>query len=158
GIRYPYTVRVGATSKHAAFVTAPPDDGDAAFRFLVYGDNRSDDAAHAAVVRAMVSATSDFIVHTGDFVDNGASAAQWQTFFDVEAPLLTSRCLFSCVGNHELTDGAGVEYTRFFGLTDPPLGSDAGRPAITRPEHLDGTFRWGNTRFFFINGMVSYSG
>jgi acid phosphatase type 7 len=163
GTRYAYSVRAGAASKFAAFVTAPPDDGDAPFRFLVYGDNRTDHAAHAAVVRAMVPVASDFLVHTGDFVENGASAAQWQKFFDIEAPLLGSRCLFSSVGNHELTDGAGIEYVRFFGPTDPPLGVDPNRagqgtPAATRPEHLDGTFRWGNTRFFFINGMVSYKG
>jgi 3',5'-cyclic AMP phosphodiesterase CpdA len=161
--RYPYSARSGGSSKYAAFVTAPPDDSDAAFRFLVYGDNRSDDAAHAAVVRAMVPVASDFLVHTGDFVENGASAAQWQNFFEIESPLLSSRCLFSCVGNHELTDGAGVEYARFFGPTDPPPGADPahaakGAPAATRPEHLDGTFRWGNARFFFINGMVSYKG
>jgi acid phosphatase type 7 len=147
--RYTYAVRAGATSKPAAFVTAPPDDGDVPFRFLVYGDNRTDAAGHAAVVRAMAPAGADFLVHTGDFVENGGSAAHWQTFFEVEAPLLGSRCIFSCVGNHELTDGAGIQYTRFFGPTDPPASG-------VRPEHLNGTFRWGNTRFFFINGMVSY--
>ena len=169
GTRYPYSVRVGASSKFAAFVTAPRDDDDTPFRFLVYGDNRSDDAAHAAIVRAMVPVASDFLVHTGDFVENGASAAQWQNFFEIEAPLLGTRCLFSCVGNHELTDGAGIEYARFFGPTDLPPGADQGgageppralkgAPAATRPEHLDGTFRWGNARFFLINGMVSYKG
>jgi acid phosphatase type 7 len=149
--RYAYSVRVGTTSKPAAFVTAPPDDGDTPFRFLVYGDNRTDAAAHAAVVRAMVPMGADFLVHTGDFVENGASAAQWQTFFDIEAPLLGARCVFSCVGNHELTDGSGIQYTRFFGPTDAPPGNGA-----VRPEHLNGTSRWGNARFFFINGMVSY--
>ncbi|MBX3220945.1 MAG: metallophosphoesterase [Labilithrix sp.] len=164
GTRYPYSVRVGATSKYAAFVTAPPDEGDAPFRFLVYGDNRTDDAAHAAVVRAMVPAATDFLVHTGDFVADGGSAAEWQTFFDIEAPLLGARCLFSCVGNHELTDGSGIAYARFFGPTDLPAVVDAGRaptgraPAALRPEHLNGTYRWGNTRFFFINGLVSYRG
>lgn len=163
GTRYPYSVRAGATKKFAAFVTAPREESDAPFRFLVYGDNRTDNAAHAAIVRAMVPVASDFLVHTGDFVENGASPAQWQDFFEIEAPLLSARCLFSCVGNHELTDGAGIEYARFFGPTDPPPGADPARaakdaPAATRPEHLDGTFRWGNTRFFFINGMVSYKG
>ncbi len=163
GTRYAYSVRAGAASKYAAFVTAPPDEGDTPFRFLVYGDNRTDNAAHAAVVRAMVPVASDFLVHTGDFVEDGASPAQWQKFFDIEAPLLGARCLFSCVGNHELTDGAGIEYARYFGPTDPPPGAapahaDQRAPAATRPEHLDGTFRWGNTRFFLINGMVSYSG
>ncbi|HVH47163.1 MAG TPA: metallophosphoesterase [Labilithrix sp.] len=160
--RYSYAVRTGTASKPATFVTAPRDDGDAPFRFLAYGDNRSDEAAHAAVVRAMAKAPSDFLVHTGDFVEDGSNPVQWQTFFDIEAPLLGARCLFSAVGNHELTDGAGIEYARFFGPTDLPSNVDKGRgknaPAATRPEHFDGTFRWGNARFFFINGMVSYRG
>jgi predicted phosphodiesterase len=152
GTRYSYAVRTGKTSKLAAFITAPREDSAAPFRFLVYGDNRSDDAAHAAVVRAMVPVASEFILHTGDFVEDGASAAQWQNFFEIEAPLLITRSLFSCVGNHELTDGSGIQYARYFGPTDPPTGA----PTATKPEHLNGTFRWGNTRFFLLNGMVSF--
>ena len=90
-----------------------------------------DDAAHAAVVRAMVAAASDFLVNTGDFVENGASAAQWQTFFDIEAPLTRERPLFSCVGNHELVDGAGIEYVRYFGPAELPMVVVAPVPTIT---------------------------
>ncbi len=151
GTRYRYTVQAGETTKGASFVSAPREDSNAAFTFHVYGDNRSDDASHAAVVRAMVPQAADFALHTGDFVEDGASRADWQSFFDVEAPLLGSRCVYSAVGNHELTDGAGVEYVRFFGPTDVPPGG-------TRPEHLDGTARWGNTRFFFLNGTLRVAG
>lgn len=158
--RYSYAVRVGEASRSAVFVTAP--SGSAPLRFLVYGDNRTDHVAHAAVVRAMMQAPSDLLVHTGDFVEDGGSAAHWQRFFEIEAPLLGARCLFSCVGNHELTDGAGIQYARFFGPIDLPTGYDppAGRNLANtvRPEHLDGTYRWGNTRFFFINGVASFRG
>src|SRR5262249_25121701 len=81
--RYTYSIKLGANTKLGSFTTAPPEDSDASFRFLAYGDNRTDDAAHAAVVRAMVSAPGDFVIHTGDFVENGASLAQWQTFFEI---------------------------------------------------------------------------
>jgi len=157
--RYNYRVSVaGASPTYAAFTTAPRDDSNAPFKFLIYGDNRTDDAAHAAVVRAMQSATSDFIVHTGDFVDNGGSASQWQTFFDIEAPLLRDRSVFSCVGNHELTDGQGAAYIKYFAPVDPPavlFGADARAPLVP-PEHLNGTFRWSNARFFLLNGMVGW--
>jgi predicted phosphodiesterase len=145
GARYPYVLHSGATARSASFTTAPPEGSDAPFRFLAYGDNRTDDAAHAAVVRAMVPAPGDFLVHTGDFVENGASLAQWQTFFEIEGPLLSTRPIVSCVGNHELVDNSGINYVRFFG----PNGA-------TRPEHLDHTFRWGNTRFFLLNGLSSW--
>ena len=172
--RYTFTVRARGAQKYGALTTAPRDDSADSFRFLVYGDNRSDDTAHAAVVRAMVAVPSDFLVHTGDFVESGASAAQWQTFFDIEAPLLRERSLFSCVGNHELVDGAGAEYVRYFGpapvpiLLPKPASSLVGSPiAVPLPidagaaplslEQLSGTHRWSNARFFLVNGMVDYT-
>lgn len=142
GTHYTYSVRSGNSSKLASFTTAPLERADATFRFLAYGDNRTDEAAHAAVVRAMVGSPGDFLIHTGDFVENGASLPQWQAFFEIEAPLLGTRPVVSAVGNHELVDASGVNYTRFFG----PSGA-------TKPEHLDHTFRWGNTRFFLLNGL-----
>lgn len=148
--RYAFTVRAGGAQKYGAVTTAP-EDPSAPFRFLVFGDNRTDDAAHAAVVRAMASSNADFLVHTGDFVANGGSAPEWQTFFDIEAPIMRDRCLFSCVGNHELVDGAGIQYVRYFGPADGPA------PLSLTPESLNGTFRWGNARFFLVNGMVSYA-
>ena len=151
--RYPFSLQAGSATRVASFVTAPPDAADTSFRFLVYGDNRTDDAAHGSIVRAMTHVPSDFLVHTGDFVEDGANASQWQRFFDIEAPLLASRCVYSAVGNHELTDAAGTNFTRFFGPGDPqptPSGEQI------RLEHLNGTFRWGNTRFFIVNGMVSF--
>lgn len=149
GTRYSYTVRAGSAASTGAFITAPPLDSEAPFRFLVYGDNRSDEAAHASIVRLMSQVPSDFLIHTGDFVERGESARQWQTFFDIEAPLLTTRCVYSAVGNHELTDGSGIEYARFFGPTD--LAVDQ-----RRPEAFNGTFRWGTARFILLNGFVSF--
>jgi len=167
--RYPFTVRAHGAPKYGAITTAPAENAGATFRFLVYGDNRTDDAAHAAVVRAMVASASSFLVNTGDMVENGGSAAQWQTFFDIEAPLTRERPIFATVGNHELVDGAGAEYVRYFGPAELPKAVVAPAPAITGvPLHdagiaplsldqLSGTFRWSNARFFFVNGMVSYT-
>ncbi len=171
GTRYPFAVRVRGTAKYGALTTAPREDSSAPVRFLIYGDNRSDDAAHAAVVRAMAVVPSAFLVHTGDFVEKGGSAQHWQTFFDIEAPLLRERCVFSSVGNHELTDGAGAQYLRYFGpaelpvavarpasssLVAVPLPADAGSAPFSL-EQLSGTYRWANARFFLVNGMVDYA-
>lgn len=167
--RYSFTVRARGTPRYGAITTAPLDESGAPFRFLVYGDNRTDDAAHASVVRAMVSATSDFLVNTGDMVADGGSAAQWQTFFDIQAPLTRERPIFSCVGNHELTGGAGIEYVRYFGPAQLPKAVIAPAPVITGApladagvaplslDQLSGTFRWSNARFFLVNGMVPYT-
>ena len=90
----------------------------------------------------MQSTPSDFLVHTGDFVEDGRLPGDWQSFFDVEAPLLRDRCVFGCVGNHELVERAGESYLRYFG------------PA--QPRALYGSFRWGNARFFLLNGSDTF--
>lgn len=144
--RYTYVVRSGAAERIGTFSTPPRDDDAADFHFLVYGDNRTDDAAHASVVRAMTAAPSEFLVHTGDLVGNGGKPEHWQTFFDIEAPLLGSRPFFSAVGNHELVDKSGVAYATYFAERVPP-----------RAEELARTVRWGSARFFFLNGMVSFT-
>jgi predicted phosphodiesterase len=156
-VRYPYTIRSKGEAAYAAFTTAPREGSSEAFRFLLYGDNRTDDSAHAAVVRAMAGVQSDFLVHTGDFVEDGASAHDWQTFFDIEAPLLRERCVFACIGNHELTDGSGITFARYFGAGggDGAPMIDPGRRVLD-PKQLDLTFRWSNARFFLVNSMVPY--
>jgi predicted phosphodiesterase len=133
--RYAFT----AGEAKGSFVTAPKNDSTAPFTFLLYGDNRSDPTSHAAVVRAMLQVPSDFLVHTGDFVADGGSLEDWATFFTIEQPLLKDRALFSCVGNHELFDKAGVLYTRYFGVPSAPK--------------LYGTSRWGSVRFFYLNAF-----
>ena len=142
---YGYVVRAGAAvSAKGTLTTAPEDASGAAFKFLVYGDNRSNDDDHAAVVRAMQRLPVDFLVNTGDFVERGSSQQEWQTFFDIEQPLLRDHCAFSSVGNHELfDDNAGSAFERYFG---PSTGK------------LYGTFRWSSTRFFLLNAFTSWSG
>jgi predicted phosphodiesterase len=147
--RYKYTVRVAGADASAApvgsFTTAPKDDATQSFSFMVYGDNRTDAAAHAALVRAMKKEPSDFLVHTGDFVGDGSSAEDWQQFFDIESELLRDRCLFACVGNHELFDKVGTSFLRYIG-PGAQIGED-------KPK-LYGSVRWQNTRFFFLNFMT----
>jgi hypothetical protein len=137
-----------ATEAKGEFTTAPDSDSKAPFSFLVYGDNRTDAASHAAIVRSMLELPTDFIVNTGDLVQDGASDANWQSFFDVEAPLMRSRNVFSCVGNHEITDGAGTNYLRYLGPTRDAHGE--GKPK------LYGSFRWADARFFLLDAFESF--
>jgi tRNA (guanine-N(7)-)-methyltransferase len=140
--RYAYSVRVGgAVSGEGHFTTAPGRDSSAPINFLVYGDDRSDPTAHAVVVRAMAQLPCDFLVNTGDVVEDGSSAEDWQSFFDVEGALLRDHPIFVAIGNHELYgDLAGAGFARYLGFMDA-----AGVP------HLYGTVRLGFVRFFFLN-------
>ena len=146
--RYGYVVRVaGKSVGTGTFVTAPRPGSGASLMFLVDGDNRSDPTAHAAVVRAMAAAPGDFLINTGDMVEDGGRPEDWQTFFDTEAALLRNRALFVAIGNHELYDDrAGANFARYFGF------SERGSPP--RPY---GTVRLGNVRFFFLNAMHDWS-
>lgn len=151
GTVYSFAVAAGSARASFGFTTAPRNDSKAPFRYLVYGDNRTDAASHSHVVRAMADVPADFLVHTGDFVEDGGLATDWQQFFDIEAPLLKRTCLYGTVGNHELVDKDATYFLKYFAF-GPKTALDGGaRPPIS------GTFRWGNSRFFLFNAMTTYT-
>ena len=149
-VAYAYTVRVaGAPIADGHFVSAPSAASAGDQTFLVYGDDRSNPAAHAAVVQAMQAVPADFLVNTGDVVADGGSAADWQAFFDVERPLLRERPLFIAIGNHELYDDrAGANFARYFGF----------RAGVGDATQLYGTARVGRIRLFVLNAMDDFAG
>ena len=137
------------TGQRGRFTTAPADARP--FRFLAYGDSRSDAEAHAAVVRAMEAAPGDFLVNTGDMVSKGNQPRDWAELFSIEGRLLRDRCVFVAVGNHELYRGdpAGeVAFLHYF--AEAEQGHEVDR--------LYGSFRWSNTRFFVLNAMDGWTG
>lgn len=143
-----YTVLVdGRALSQGRFTTAPKNESSAPLKFLVYGDDRTNPTAHAAVVRALAATPSDFLVNTGDMVEDGGRAEDWQSFFDIEAPLLRDRAIFVAIGNHELYDDrAGANFARYLGFS--------GTGGSTQPY---GTVRLGNVRFFFLNSLHDWS-
>lgn len=145
---YRFVVTAGKESAEGAFTTAAANDAKTPFSFLIYGDNRTDNDAHAAVVRQMAQIPSDFLINTGDLIEDGNEPALWQRFFDIEGELLRKRCLFAAVGNHELHETSGANFLRYFGDDDPGA---AGLRKLYR------TVRWENTRFFFLNGMDTFN-
>jgi acid phosphatase type 7 len=152
--RYAYAVHVGAKALEGAFTTAPPGDSSAPVRFAIYGDNRTDHAAHRKLVSAMAMAPADFFLQTGDLVAVGGDPSQWTTFFELEAPMMRERCIFAAIGNHELYQSTGSEFARYFGPEGAPeVIPDAGPPESA---YFASTFRWGPARFFLLNAMVDY--
>jgi acid phosphatase type 7 len=143
---YTYAVTAGEVKSGEGRLVTAPDDARP-FSFLLYGDNRSDERSHAVVVRAMLAVPSDFLVHTGDMVAEGNDDTDWASFFRIEAPLLRDRCVFACVGNHEMVGGNALRYLRYL---QPPT-QDGPRPLFY-------SMRWGNSRFFFLNAFAGWSG
>jgi calcineurin-like phosphoesterase family protein len=149
--RYGYSVQVGGAAVGAGhFSTGQPPKSTAPTTFLIYGDNRTDDATHAAVVGAIAAVPSDFLVQTGDMVAYGGSEAEWQRFFDIERALLVDRPIFAAIGNHELIDdAAGAAFARYFAPFDP---------AAHAPPPPYSTARVGNVRLFLLNSMHEWQG
>jgi len=69
----------------------------------------------------------DFVLGTGDMVDDGYRQDQWQQFFDVESPVLRDNVYFPAVGNHD-RQGRGRtadSYRLYFAV--PDNGGDTSR-------------------------------
>jgi len=84
----------------SAFRTAAPL-AQTTFSFVVYGDTRTNVTPHQQVVDRIRALAPDFVLHTGDFVDDGGSPGQWTTFFTIEQDLIRQAPLFGVLGNHE---------------------------------------------------------
>jgi hypothetical protein len=71
------------------------------FTFVLFGDTRTQHEVHRAVVERILTWQPDFAIHTGDLVEHGGEAAEWQTFFSIEQELLARTPFFPILGNHE---------------------------------------------------------
>ena len=99
--RYRYRVDIDGQSWEGEFATAPPVGTDVPFQFTVIGDSRYGIEPHRRVVEQMAKEVPDFVLGTGDMVDDGSRQDQWQQFFDVENPMLRDNVYFPALGNHD---------------------------------------------------------
>ena len=112
GMSYDYSVP-GKENLKGSFKT-PPRAGTP-FEFVLYGDTRTRHDVHRTVVAAIEKYTHpDFLLHTGDLVENGADPALWPIFFDIEGGLLRKVALYPLLGNHERHSR---DYTDFMQVT-----------------------------------------
>src|SRR5690348_1632432 len=86
--RYRYRVAIDGQAWDGEFATAPPIGKDVPFQFVVVGDSRNGLEQHRRVVERMAQEVPDFVLGTGDMVDEGFREDEWQQFFDVEGQML----------------------------------------------------------------------
>ena len=119
-----------------SFKTAPV--GPAQFQFVVYGDTRTRHDVHRAVINSVLKyASPDFVMHTGDLVENGTDTSLWPIFFDAERELLRKAAFFPALGNHEHNAPNYYEYLN------------------ARPYY---SFDWGSAHFSVINSDINNVG
>jgi hypothetical protein len=131
GTIYYYQVFPGEAGK-GSFKT--PSDGEGRFQFVVYGDTRTRHDVHRTVINGILKyASPDFILHTGDLVEDGNDPALWPIFFDAERELLRKAAFFPSLGNHE-------------------------RNALSYFDFLNAkayySFNWGNAHFMVIDSDI----
>lgn len=140
GSTYGYTVTSdGVTSDPNTFTTAPAENES--FSFVAYGDTRTNDEAHAAVVAAIIKYSDpDIVIHTGDLVENGNDPCQWgPQFFTPACELMKNTPMFPVLGNHE---ASGPLFSKFFSLPNNEQWF---------------AFTYGCVQFIALNTNVDYS-
>jgi Icc-related predicted phosphoesterase len=107
---YEYEVEcAGKKSGLSTFLTAAPVEQP--FKFIAYGDTRTQPDKHAAVIARMRKFHPDFVTQSGDLVANGESEPLWDEFWRVVAPLVRETPYYPSLGNHEVN---GAPYFRYF--------------------------------------------
>ena len=108
GTTYYYQSFPGDAGK-GSFKTPPV--GLAKFEFVVFGDTRTRPDMHRIVVNSILKhASPDFVIHTGDMIENGSDTSLWSIFFDAERELLRKAAFYPAPGNHERNDPKYFEY------------------------------------------------
>ncbi|MBM3748812.1 MAG: DUF1565 domain-containing protein [Acidobacteria bacterium] len=118
----PYYYEVAGSEEGKGRFKTPPE-GSAPFRFVVLGATRTRHDVHARVAEAIGKVEADFVVHTGDMVEDGADPAQWPVFFSIQRELLRKAAFFPVPGDHERL--APLFYD-FFDLCAPYYSFDWG--------------------------------
>ncbi|MBX3161310.1 MAG: metallophosphoesterase family protein [Deltaproteobacteria bacterium] len=143
--RYRYRVEVGGKAWAGEFATAPPIGKAVPYSFIVAGDSRYGLEPHRRIVERIVQEVPDFVLGTGDMVDDGSRQDQWQQFFDIEQRLLRDYVYFPAVGNHD-RQGRGRTadtYRAYFSV--PENGGDTERYYA---------FTYADTRFLVLDSNI----
>jgi len=124
------------TFKTAAANTTP-------FRFVVYGDTRSNPSDHLSVVNAIIESNPEIVLHTGDIINDGRVYNQWGSeFFTPASNLIKNKTVFTSLGNHE--NNASWYYSFFSNPTES--GNEAWY-----------SFEYGNSHFIALDTTQDFS-
>ncbi len=103
----------GGYSEERSFRTAPSVSSDV--RFIAGGDSRTNVAEREAISKAMAKFNPDFVMHSGDMVNDGTTQSLWDTWFnDLHDNWIgddnRTIPLIPTVGNHEYPENPNTKY------------------------------------------------
>ncbi len=131
------------TSATYTFSTAPATARP--FRFVAYGDTRTGYTDHTAVIQAIIGndPKPEFVLNSGDLVNNGMVENEWEPqFFEPAHDLMVNTPMLPILGNHEYWGSGQIWFFDFFSLPN-------------NEEWF--AFSYGNARFIGLNTNVDYS-
>lgn len=99
--QYYYRIKVDdSLTEWYSFKTAV--NPNSPFKFIAYGDTQMNFLRHTEIVEQIRKHDFDFILHCGDAVQRGLRS-DWDTeFFEPLKQVLTSKPIYTAIGNHEL--------------------------------------------------------
>lgn len=139
----------GVDGNDATFTV--PAQNKTAFKFAVFGDTRGIDPPgdstpyhnrHQMLCNWMAEQDLEFILQTGDLVNQGSSFDDWVNFFKAEQNLGKSKVVMPAMGNHEVQP-SGQPYYYYPDLYGPVLPTNG--PAGNNGKVY--SFNYGNAHF-----------
>ena len=135
---YYYSIEVGGKPIPVqTFSTAPADDDDSPFTFVVWGDNQNRPANFSQHIPRMIAEEPAFALSVGDNVQNGTRREYREQLFQPLSPLANHVAFLTAAGNHEHYGSPGISLFEEY-LSQPG------------DEQCFG-WRYGEVFFFFIN-------
>ena len=101
GQTYYYRVICGNISSPISYFKTKPDK-NTSFKFIVYGDNRTQSKMHEKLSKQIASENSSFVLNVGDVVSRGSVLSQWiDEYFQPMRHYSQSTPTYISIGNHE---------------------------------------------------------
>jgi hypothetical protein len=153
GQTYHYRVKSsdGFIGSDETFTT--PAANKTAFKFFVFGDTRGLDPGqdstqyhnrHQVLCNWMASKDGEFVIQTGDMVNQGSNVDDWTNFFKAERNLGKSKVIMPAMGNHEIQGGGYYYFPDFYTAALPDNGPSGNAGKVY-------SFNYGNAHFVCLS-------